>query len=150
MEQDEGADNEFPRSSWIIAGFLLSLTGALACTVAYSAAGLSFGAHGKTGCSILLGIICLTCTRKIGRAAVVGSSLAVGSLYGFGTLIFALNSFLVCNWVYCSYRRRKNGEARRYSDTDVDMSDFEVMCYTPSALLPNDSNNDISQSNRHR
>ncbi len=131
MEQDEGADDEFPRSSWTVAGLLLSLAGALACTMGYSAASLSFGAHGKTGCSILLGIVCLIYTRKVGRVAVVGSSLAVGSLYGFRTVMFALGSFLVCNWVYCSYRRRKNGEARRYSDTDVDMSDFEVMSRTP-------------------
>ncbi len=134
MEQDEGVVNEFPKSSWTIAGFLLSLAGTLACTMAYSASGLSFGTHGKTGCSILLVIACITCTREFGRAAVVGSSLAVGSFYGFGTLMFALNSFLVCNWVYCSYRRRGNGEARRYSDTYVDMSDFEVKCNPP--LLP--------------
>ncbi len=131
MEQDERADDEFPRSSWTVAGLLLSLAGALASTMVCSAVVLSFGAYGKTICSILLGIVCLIYRRKVGRVAWVVSTLAVASLYGFHTVMFAFNSFMVCHWVYCSYRRRKNGEVRRYSDTDVDMSEFEVMSLTP-------------------
>ncbi len=130
MEQDENADDKLPRSSWTITGLLVSLASALACTMAYSAAGLNFGPHGKMGCNILLCVVCLICTRKVGRTVVVGSSLAVGSLYGFDTIVYLFSSLLVCNWAYCSYRRSKNGETRRlYSDTDVDVTDFEVMLY---------------------